>query len=157
MGLFDDIAKSKQEEKEREAKRKVEEQEKMAEEQEKIADDRSAINKVLIERKFGLPKYYIDGISAFLWVYPDKIILDRAKGGILNLFNHTIKIIPMKNIKTLQFKNPGGPAPGYIEFGVNGSDAPIKEMIDNDNENRFMYYNAQNAIDAYFYMIEKIS
>ena len=73
------------------------ERQKALEEETKIADSKQAIVGVSLRRNFGDPLFFIDGRSSNLWVYPDKVILDRSKGGAFNLFNHTIKIIPMKN------------------------------------------------------------
>lgn len=150
MGIFDDFAKSKQMEKERNEQRKKAEAEAAANKKEKI-------NHVLLNSTLGNPLYFLDGGDAKLWIYPDVVILDRTEGKVLNAFNHTIKAIPIKNIKTLQFKNAGA-TPGFIEFGVSGSDASRKETFDFDNENRFMYgYDkSAEAIDAYFYLLALI-
>ena len=105
------------------------ERQKALEEETKIADSKQAIVGVSLRRNFGDPLFFIDGRSSNLWVYPDKVILDRSKGGAFNLFNHTIKIIPMKNILTIQFKNAGAFV-GLIEFGVAGADSNRKDIAD---------------------------
>lgn len=135
------------------------ERQKALEEETKIADSKQAIVGVSLRRNFGDPLFFIDGRSSNLWVYPDKVILDRSKGGAFNLFNHTIKIIPMKNILTIQFKNAGAFV-GLIEFGVAGADSNRKDIADVDNENMFMFGSEKStvsAVDAYFYIAKRIS
>lgn len=125
----------------------------------KEADERQCINSVLIEREFGTPLIFVDGRSSNMFVYEDMVVMDRSKGGIFNSFNHTIKVIPMTSIKTLQFKN-GGVFVGAIEVGVSGSDANEKKIVDTDNENLIMFgtkESTKNAIDAYFYISKRIS
>lgn len=139
--------------------KKDKERQKMLEEETRIADAKEAVNEVLLKKNFGEPLFFIDGRSSNLWVYPDKVILDRSRGGALNMFNHTIKIIPMKNILTLQFKNAGAFV-GLIEFGVAGADSNRKDIADVDNENMFMFGSQKStelAIDAYFYIAERIT
>ena len=148
MGMFDDFTKSRQMEKEREAKRKAEAAEKEA---------KSNINSVTLKGRLGEPLYFFKGFDSKLWIYSDVILIDRTEGKVLNAFNHTIKAIPMKQIKTLQFKNFGVTG-GFIEFGVSGSDANTKETFDVDNENRFnySYENLPDIIDVYFYLLDTI-
>ena len=150
MGIFDDFAKSKQMEKERNEQRKKAEAEAAANKKEKI-------NHVLLKTTLGDPLNLLIGNDAKLWIYPDMVIIDRTDGKVLNAFNHTIKAIPIKNIRTLQFKNAGA-TPGFIEFGVSGNDASRKETFDFDNENRFMYSydKAAEAIDVYFHLLAQI-
>ncbi len=140
------------------AQRDIERQKRL-EEEIRIADAKEAIVGTSLRRNFGEPLFLIDGRSSNLWVYPDKVILDRSRGGALNLFNHTIKIIPMKNILTLQFKNAGAFV-GLIEFGVAGADSNRKDIADIDNENMFMFgsqISTALAIDAYFYIAKQIT
>ena len=135
------------------------ERQKILEEETKIDNAKEAIVGVSLRRNFGEPLYFLDGRSSNLWVYQDKIILDRSRGGALNLFNHTIKIIPMKNILTLQFKNAGAFV-GLIEFGVAGADSNRKDIADIDNENMFMFGSQKStelAIDAYFFISKQIT
>ena len=148
MGMFDDFNKSRQMEKERNAKIKAEAAEKEA---------KSNINGIILKTKLGQPLYFFKGFDSKLWIYPDVVIIDRTEGKILNAFNHTVKAIPIKNIKTLQFKN-SGVAGGFIEFGVSGNDASRKETFDMDNENRFNYSfeNLPEIIDVYFYLLARI-
>lgn len=148
MGMFDDFNKSRQMEKERNAKLKAEEAEREA---------KSNINSVTLKTKLGQPLYFFKGLDSKLWIYSDVVIIDRSEGKVLNAFNHTVKAIPIKNIKTLQFKN-GSITGGFIEFGVSGNDASRKETFDFDNENRFNYSfeNLPNIVDAYFYLLARI-
>lgn len=138
--------------------RNAAEKEKRLQNETKQADEKSAVNGVALRRAFGEPVFFIDGRASNLWVYPDKVILDRSDGGLTNLFNHTIKIIPIKYIQTLQIKNTGLWV-GVLEFGVSGYDAAKREAVDLDNENRFMFAaneNGQKAFDAYFYIADRI-
>ena len=138
-------------------KKDIERQEILKEET-KVADNKLGVNGILLKRYFGEPLYFVNGTSCNLWVYEDKVILDRSRGGILNILNHTVKIIPMKNILTIQFKNDGAPV-AYIEFGVAGSDANQIQNVDIGNENLFMFNSSTStalAIDAYFYIANKI-
>ena len=138
-------------------KKDIERQEILKEET-RIADNKMGINGVLLKRNFGEPLFFVEGTSCNLWVYEDKVILDRSRGGILNVLNHTVKIIPIKNILTVQFKNDGAPV-AYIEFGVAGSDANQIQNVDIGNENLFMFTSNKStaaAIDAYFYIANKI-
>ena len=150
MGIFDDFNKSRQEEKERNERIKKEQAE-------KAAKMKAKINDVLLNQRLGKPLYFFNGFDSKLWIYPDVVIIDRTEGKVLNAFNHTIKAIPMKQIRTLQFKNSGVTG-GFIEFGVSGNDASRKENFDMDNENRFNYSpeNLPNIIDAYFYLLAMI-
>ncbi len=150
------------EEKQRELEEKrkeLEKKQKEFEEEKEAAEKKEAVNGVALRAAFGEPVFYIDGRSSNLWVYPDKVIMDRAKGGLFNLFNHNVKIIPMKNILTVQFKN-SGLFVGSIELGVAGSDANVKDVADTDNENFFMFGSTESgklAFDAFFYIADKIT
>ena len=150
MGIFDDFNKSRQMEKERNEQRKKAEADAAANKKEKI-------NHVLLKTILGDPLNLLIGNDAKLWIYSDMVIIDRTDGKVLNAFNHTIKAIPIKNIRTMQFKNAGA-TPGFIEFGVSGNDANRKETFDFDNENRFMYSydKAAEAIDVYFHLLAQI-
>lgn len=145
-------------EEEKEQKR-IEEERKEFEKEQEISDKKEAVNRAALLKAFGEPVFLIDGRSSNMWVYPDKVIMDRAKGGLLNLFNHNVKVIPMKNIVTIQFKNAGAFV-GSIEIGVSGSDANEKKIVDNDNENLFMFGSTESgriAYDAFFYIVDKIT
>ena len=157
MGIFDDFAKSKQAEKEREIKRKEEERQKKLQEEEKIADAKEEINPVLIERELGKPLYRIMGLDSELFVYPSMIIISRLGMKAVNAFNHTAKVIPFRSIKTIQFKN-SGVMPGYIDFGVSGFDASAKDTVNFENENRFnlLRENIKPSVEAFFYIVKQI-
>ena len=145
-------------EEEKEQKR-LEEERKEQEREKEIADKKEAINKTALRQAFGEPVFFIDGRSSNMWVYPDKVIMDRSKGGLLNLFNRNVKVIPMKNILTVQFKNAGAFV-GSIEIGVAGSDANEKGIVDTENENLFMFGSTESgriAFDAFFYIVDKIT
>lgn len=157
MGIFDDFAKSKQMEKEREAKRKEEERLKKEKEAKRVADTKEDINTVLIERELGKPLYHIMGLDSELFVYPNMIIISRLNMKMVNAFNHTAKVIPFRNIKTIQFKN-SGVMPGCIDFGVSGFDATTKDAVNFENENRFnlLRENVKQSIEAFFYIVKHI-
>lgn len=157
MGIFDDFAKSKQMEKEREAKRKEEEKKKKRQEEEKIADAKEDINAVLIERELGDPLYRIKGLDSELFVFSNMVIISRLDMKMVNAFNHTAKVIPFRSIKTIQFKNSGA-MPGCIDFGVNGFDAAAKDVVNFENENRFnlLRDNVKQSIEAFFYIVKHL-
>lgn len=134
---------------------------KEAEEEEKLKKEEATgvkINKYMIKKHFGEPKFLAEGIEATLWVYDDFLLLDRNKSKLFNAFNHTVKFIPFRSLVTLQFKNEGASV-ANIEFGVYGYDAAIKKNTDTDNENLFAFNassDRSNATDIYFYILDKM-
>lgn len=122
----------------------------------KIADTKQYINNVLLIREFGEPEILANGQSANLWCYLDKVIIIKSENSIFSDPKLTIKIIPMKNIKTLQFKNTGS-FECNIKIGVLETHFDKEKDLDIDNIITFASENnTKRAIDAYFYIAKKI-
>lgn len=69
-------------------------------------------------------KYYIDGNNAELYVFEDRIIIDRKRLGLSGIFNkepESSHTIPMSSVRGVQFQPTGLVAAGFLYFDVAGS------------------------------------
>ena len=65
------------------------------------------------------PKYYLKGYLCELFVYDNRVVIDRNRHGALRGFAGS-KTIPFSSIKSVQYKGGGTLLNGYIQFGVLG-------------------------------------
>ncbi len=94
----------------------------------------------------GEHKFYLDAIGANLYVYDKCVVIDRTKGGIMNLGNRTYKMIPIKSIIALQVK-ASGPTGGFLEFATYGHENTAMKGFDRvDDEDNVNFAATQQAV-----------
>lgn len=69
-----------------------------------------------VEEFFGPALYGIDCRGSNLYVHENVVVIDKTGGGLWNLGDNNIKIIPFKSIIAIQAKLEGSIINGYIEF-----------------------------------------
>lgn len=122
----------------------------------KVADEEKCINDIVLVRKFGEPEIFVKGKSSNLWRYSDKILIDKFDKGFFNT-SHIFGIVPMRSIKTLQFKNEKTLDINIVEIGVFDANLNKNDMLNEDGKIVFKSEGGiSEAIDAYFYIAERI-
>ena len=89
--------------------------------------------------------YYLDGLGANLFVYDKCVVIDRTKGGLLNLGNRTYKIIPIKNILAIQVKSTGVTT-GFLEFATYGHENTSMKGFDRTNDENNINFASEQAV-----------
>lgn len=89
--------------------------------------------------------YHLDGIGVNLFVYDKCVVIDRTKGGLLNLGNRTYKIIPIKNILAIQVKSTGVTT-GFLEFATYGHENTSMKGFDRTNDENNINFASEQAV-----------
>ena len=66
--------------------------------------------------------YLVQGVNGQIKLRKNRLVISRK--GVLGFLNHGLagdKEIPLKNIKSVQFKQAGGIASGFLQLGISGS------------------------------------
>ena len=69
-----------------------------------------------VEEFFGPAVHAIDCRGSNLYVHEKVVVIDKTGGGLWNLGDNNVKIIPFKSIIAVQAKLEGSFINGYIEF-----------------------------------------
>lgn len=91
------------------------------------------------------PVIILDAIGANIFVYDKFIVLDRTKGGLLNLGNRTYKIIPIKSITAIQVKSTGVTT-GFIEFSTPGHEYTAQKGFERANDENTINFSSEQAV-----------
>jgi TM2 domain-containing membrane protein YozV len=129
-GKFETWKESKQEE----AKERVEEAKQEAEESQGIDVPDDAV-------------MFVEGASGHVILFNNKIRILREDISLVQKLNHLTageKEIPLDNITSIQFREPGMATKGYIQFGQSGYDESDDGVFDAaDDENSVMFVQDQ--------------
>lgn len=99
--------------------------------------------------------YHLDGIGVNLFVYDKCVVIDRTKGGLLNLGNRTYKIIPIKNILAIQVKSTGVTS-GFLEFATYGHENTSMAGFDRMNDENNINFSGEQAVKVARAIVEFI-
>lgn len=100
---------------------------------------------------------YMDCRGSNLFLHDKCVIIDRTQGGLFNLGNRTYKVIPYKNISSVQVKSTGATT-GYLEFGTFGNENTGMKGFDRTNdENTVNFAGHEEEVKVIMkYLMEKI-
>lgn len=122
------------EEKQKEAKKEFEEKFEQAKESDGIDVPDNAV-------------MFVEGASGHVILFNNKIRILRENIGLIQKMNHLTageKEIPLENITSIQFREPGAATKGYIQFGQSGYDESDDGLFDAaDDENSVMFTHEQ--------------
>ena len=91
------------------------------------------------------PILTLDGRGGNLFVYDKFVVLDRTKGGIMNLGNRTYKIIPIKNIMAVQVKSTGATT-GFIELSTPGHEFAEQRGFDRTHDENTLSFGSEESV-----------
>ena len=114
-----------------------------------------------VEEFFGPALYSIDCRGSNLYVHEKVVVIDKTGGGLWNIGDNNVKIIPFKSIIAVQAKLEGSFINGYIEFET--ANSPLSVGSDNAerrSENSVILSGAkeryEQAKEALRYVFERI-
>lgn len=99
--------------------------------------------------------FYLDGRGANLFVHENCVVIDRTKGGLMNLGNRTYKIIPFRYIVSIQVKSTGATT-GFIEFSTYAHEFTEMKGFDRVNDENTVNFGSEKSVEACRKIVEYI-
>lgn len=114
-----------------------------------------------VEEFFGPAVHAIDCRGSNLYVHEKVVVIDKTGGGLWNIGDNNVKIIPFKSIVAIQAKLEGSLINGYIEFETANSPLSVgSDSAERRSENSVILSGAQEryeqAKEALKYIFSRI-